>query len=107
MGSDQWVLACALNQAKLARLVDLLLIDRHQSGLINAPYLLTGIAGVLTSDLDLSLGDLIDSGLPEQTPVARSNDGSQTGSVLPQIAELRQNTNKIRQTEEAPHVESQ
>lgn len=106
-GSDQWVLACDLNQAKLGRLVDLLLIDRHQSGLDNVPYLLTGIAAVLTSDPDLSLGDLIDSGLPEQTPVARSNDGSQTGSVLPQIADLRQNTNKIRQTEETPHVESQ
>jgi len=106
-GSDQWVLACDLNQAKLGRMVDLLLIDRHQTGLDQVPSLLSGIAAVLTDTPDLSLNELLESPDPTQRLVAGGNEASQSASVLPQTTDLRQNTNKIKQTEEAPHVESQ
>ena len=65
-GSDQWVLACELEQAKLGRLVDLLLIDRHQPALQSLPCLLPGIAAVLTLQPDLSIHQLLEKNCDQQ-----------------------------------------
>lgn len=91
-GSDQWVLACDLSQAKLGRLVDLLLIDRHQASLCKTPDLLSGIAAVLTHNPDMSIRELLDGST--EPLVAHGNERSQTESVLPQMSDIRQNTNK-------------
>lgn len=104
-GSDQWVLACDLEQAKLGRLVDLLLIDRHQAALQKLPGLLPGIAASLTDRPDLTLNQLLDH--DTQSFVADEHEAKHTGARLPQTEVIGQNTNTTKQTEETRHVESQ
>ncbi|TFL11543.1 YihY family inner membrane protein [Pusillimonas caeni] len=106
-GSDQWVLACDLEQAKLGRLVDELLIDRHQQALQKLPCLLPGIAASLTTQPDMTLRELLDQDAGAQPFVASEHQNTQSGAVLPQTGDIRQNTMTTKQTEETHHVESQ
>ncbi|WP_397475382.1 YihY family inner membrane protein [Pusillimonas sp.] len=106
-GSDQWVLACDMGQAKLGRLVDVLLIDRHQEALQKLPCLLPGIAAALTNQPDLTLDDLLDRNETSQPFVASEHENIQSAARLPQSKDIRQNTTTTKQTEETQHVESQ
>ncbi|NYT70231.1 YihY family inner membrane protein [Pusillimonas noertemannii] len=106
-GSDQWVLACDLEQAKLGRLVDQLLIDRHQPALEKLPCLLPGIAASLTTRPELTIGELLDEDTDWQPFVANEHQSAQSGTVLPQTEDIGQNTSIMKQTEETHHVESQ
>lgn len=86
-GSDQWVLACDVREARLGRLVDALLIDRSQPALHNEPELLQAISAALSSDPDITL-----------ETVLNSRQAMRKG-VLSESGDMRQNTNThIRQT---------
>ena len=106
-GADQWVLACDMGQAKLGRLVDVLLLDRHQDALQKLPCLLPGIAAVLTNRPDLTLNELLDHNEPAQSFVANKHENVQSGGFLPQGNDIRQNTSTTKPPEETQHVESQ
>lgn len=90
-GSDQWVLACELEQAKLARLIDHLLIDRAQPGLQSLPALLSSIAAVLTSEPDLSVHQLLERNTEQQTPDANGGKPAQRDTLVSQSADIGQN----------------
>lgn len=106
-GSDQWVLACDFEQARLGRLVDTLLIDRSQSALQNLSCLLPGIAASLTTQPDLTLAELLAQDKEPQPFVSDAHEAPQSGGLLPQSADIGQNTYTTKQTEETHHVKSQ
>ncbi|HUH87272.1 MAG TPA: YihY family inner membrane protein [Pusillimonas sp.] len=97
-GSDQWVLACDLDEARLGRLVDHLLIDRSQPGLESLPCLLPAIAEVLTSQPDLTIYQLLDQlkqpPKEQQTLVAEENKADQPQALLSESGNIGQNTTR-------------
>src|SRR5690606_1388945 len=97
---DQWVLACDVSHASLARLVDALLIDRTQPGLLQTPLLLDAISASLSSSSTITLNQVLDNepATPVENPVA-----------LPEAGVIRQNTNvsTIKQNQETNDVKSQ
>lgn len=88
---DQWVLACDQREATIGPLIDALLIDRSQPGLL-AENLLLDATSLSLTQLDQRLEDLFEGhvALPESTQMV------QNSPTVPQ-----------RKTQEKYHVESQ
>ena len=59
-GSDHWALSCDVGRATLGRIVDALLIDRAQIGVLEDPGLLEAISDSLTAEPALTLEEVLE-----------------------------------------------
>lgn len=75
-GNEQWVLSCDLRQTPLGPLIDALLIDRNQPGLIHDRLLIDAIASALTQARPVTLQDVLENNesLPESPAVVQNTD---------------------------------
>ena len=69
-GHEHWVLACDLRLLKLGKLVDALLIDRHQKGLDDHPTLQQALADTLSGNADPSLEAVLMGHTPLSEPTS-------------------------------------
>ncbi|HEY9279932.1 MAG TPA: YihY family inner membrane protein [Eoetvoesiella sp.] len=82
-GIDQWVLACDVREANLGRIVDALLIDRSQIGLLEDPLLLNAISASLSATPAITLEQVLEN----------TQAGTLENPVtLPESSIMRQNT---------------
>jgi len=103
-GNELWVLACDARQADLGRVIDTLLIERNQLGLLRDPALLDAIAESLAGSAPVTLDQVLDEP-GEIEPDSGQNDNqplSQSGIMM-----QNNQTTTSKQNQETPYVESQ
>lgn len=99
-GSELWALTCDVRETDLGRIIDALLIDRSQIGLLEDPSLLDAVSASLAQSPPVALADILD-----ETEHKKTGPSDET---LPQSSVMRQNRSKETHdtNQEASHVES-
>ncbi|HWK62757.1 MAG TPA: YihY family inner membrane protein [Eoetvoesiella sp.] len=99
-GAEQWALTCDVRDADLGRIIDALLIDRSQIGLLEDPGLLDAVSASLAQSLPVTLEQLMDAG---------PGTDQKHNETLSESTVMMQNSPKEahQSNQEAHHVESQ
>jgi membrane protein len=98
-GDEQWALTCDVDEADLGGIVDALLINRNQAGLVDNADLLEGLRASLAGSHQVTLGEILGN-----TAATRKHK-----ETLPQTGVMGQNDSEeaYQSSKEANHVESQ
>lgn len=99
-GSELWALTCDVRETDLGRIIDALLIDRSQIGLLEDPGLLDAVSASLAESPPVTLEDILDK--------PQHKTGQPSNEPLPQTSVMRQNSLKETHdtNQEVNHAES-